>query len=115
MITYSPGPGRKGAFTLVELLMVMAIMLVILGLVVINYPNIGKAGNLTNGAANFADMLNQARQSALALNRSVEVRFYYLPGSGVTRVLSLPREQTKTAFNGENDKYCVLFNEEQST
>lgn len=80
MITYSPGPGRKGAFTLVELLMVMAIMLVILGLVVINYPNIGKAGNLTNGAANFADMLNQARQSALALNRSVEVRFYYLPG-----------------------------------
>lgn len=71
---------RSRAFTLVELLMVMAVMLVIMGLVVVAFPNIGKAGNLTNGSQSFVDALNQARQYALALNRNVEVRFYYLPG-----------------------------------
>ena len=60
--------------------MVMAIMLVIMGLVVVAYPSLGKAGNLTNGAQSFMDLLNQARQIALASDRSVEVRFYYLPG-----------------------------------
>lgn len=73
--------GRSRAFTLVELLMVMGVMLVIMGLAVVAFPNIGKAGNLTSGAQSFVDALNQGRQFALALNRTVEVRFYYLPGA----------------------------------
>jgi uncharacterized protein (TIGR02596 family) len=82
MITHHPfkkNLARRG-FTLVELLMVMAIMLVIMGLVIVAFPSLGKAGNLTNGTQSFVDLLNQARQSALSQNRNVEVRFYYLPG-----------------------------------
>ena len=71
---------RKRGFTLVELLMVMTVMLVMMGLVIVAFPNFGKANNLTNGTQSFVDVLNQARQMALAMNRSVEVRFYYLPG-----------------------------------
>ena len=70
----------KRGFTLVELLMVMAIMLVLMGLVIANFTRITGAGNLTNGTQNFVDNLNQARQLALGMNRNVEVRFYFLPG-----------------------------------
>jgi uncharacterized protein (TIGR02596 family) len=80
MITYPRKQTRARGFTLVELLMVMAIMLVVMGLVVSAFPSLGKAGNLTNGTASFVDALNQARQYALSQNRTVEVRFYYLPG-----------------------------------
>lgn len=76
----SPIRSMARAFTVVELLMVMAIMLVVMGFVIVAFPTIGKAGNLTSGAQSFVDLLNQARQSALGLNRFVEVRFYYLPG-----------------------------------
>jgi uncharacterized protein (TIGR02596 family) len=80
MITPLQKQMRKRGFTLIELLMVMAIMLVIMGLVVVAFPGLGKASNLTNGAQSFVDLLNQARQNALTTNRNVEVRFYYLPG-----------------------------------
>lgn len=70
---------RKG-FTLLELLLVMAVMMILMSLVVVAFPSVGRAGNLTNGAGSFVDQMNAARQAALAQNRVVEVRFYYLPG-----------------------------------
>ncbi|HWB59858.1 MAG TPA: Verru_Chthon cassette protein D [Chthoniobacteraceae bacterium] len=86
MITPNYSTGRRAralvrrGFTLVELLLVMAVMLVIMGLVVGSFNSFSKAGNLSAGAQNFVDTLNEARQYALAMNRNVEVRFYYLPG-----------------------------------
>jgi prepilin-type N-terminal cleavage/methylation domain-containing protein len=92
---------KKRAFTLIELLVVMAIMLIIMGFVIFNFSGFSKASNLTNGASNFVDQLNQARQLALADNRSVEVRFYYLPG---------PTDgTTATAYRGMRTIVCDVY------
>jgi uncharacterized protein (TIGR02596 family) len=50
-------------------------------LVVPAFNHMGKASALTNAASLVADNLNFARQTALAKNRLVEVRFYQLPNS----------------------------------
>jgi uncharacterized protein (TIGR02596 family) len=72
---------RRGhGFTLVELLAVIGIMVLMMALIVPAVVGPGNAQNLTNGANAVVDQLNLARQTALATNRPVEVRFYYLPG-----------------------------------
>jgi len=68
------------AFTLVEMIAVVAIMAIMIALAVPAFVNILRASNLTNSSALLVDQLTAARQTALSRNRVVEVRFYKLPG-----------------------------------
>ena len=71
-------PDKSGitAFTLVELLVVVSIMAIVLVYVVPAANNILGGTSITRATQIVEDQLNLARQSAISLNRPVEVRFY---------------------------------------
>lgn len=68
-----------GGFSLVELLTVMALLAVLAVLVLPSIRGISSSTELTISAASVVDSLNLARQTALSVNRPVEVRFYQVP------------------------------------
>lgn len=70
--------GRR-AFTLIEMLVVVAIMAILMSLVAPSVVSLMQSGNLNKSAETLTDELNYARQIALSQNRDVEVRFYQLP------------------------------------
>jgi len=90
---------RESAFTLVELLVVVAIIGVLATLVTPAVTTMMKGSQLTQASQMLHDQLAFARQSALTKNRPVEVRFYRYgdpempgekasePGSGRFRAL----------------------------
>ena len=67
---------RQSAFSLVELIVVAAIIATIIGFAVPAANNLIKGSSLTQGAQAFGDLFAFARQTALSRNRQVEVRFY---------------------------------------
>lgn len=76
-IIIQPAQGiLKKAFTLVELLVVVVIISLLMGLVVPVMNGISQANQISLGIQTVVDTLSLARQSALAQNRVVEVRFY---------------------------------------
>lgn len=74
-----PGPARWQAFSLVELLVVIAVMVILLALLAPAFQNVGRALSLTTASQSLAGSLMEARGAALTRNRSVEIRFYNLP------------------------------------
>lgn len=78
-------PATPGAFTLVELLVVIVLMGVLIAITIPAVTPLLRSSSLTKGGAMILDELNFSRQLALSENRDVEVRFYKLPpksGSG---------------------------------
>lgn len=73
---------RSRAFSLIELLAVIAIMGILAAIVVPSIRGVSSATELSVSAASIVDTLNLARQTALSANRPVEVRFYEVPRSG---------------------------------
>lgn len=69
----------RRAFTLLELLCVVAVMGLLIGVAIPAFVQINQAGALTNSSAQVMDHLALARQQALTRNCTVEVRFYELP------------------------------------
>jgi uncharacterized protein (TIGR02596 family) len=67
---------KRHAFSLIELLAVVAVIGIIAALVVPSFNSITRAQALTTGASALIDELASARQAALAQNRVVEVRIY---------------------------------------
>ena len=67
---------RRLAFSLVELLVVVAVIAIVIGFAVPAANNLLRGSQLTQGSQQLGDQLAFARQSALSRNRSVEVRFY---------------------------------------
>jgi uncharacterized protein (TIGR02596 family) len=68
---------RRGqAFTLLEMLVVMAIIVMLAALLVPSSVGIMKGMSLTQGGQMVRDQLSYARQTALSRNLPVEVRFY---------------------------------------
>lgn len=91
-----PPPGSavassRRAFTLVELLVVMAIILVLTALVAPSLTSVLNANTLTQGSQNIIGQLTLARQQALTQNHPVEVRFYqYVDGNFAGEVVGNP-------------------------
>lgn len=69
-------PQKVAAFTLVEILVVVAIVALVMAFAVPSVGDIVRAGYLSNAASGLVSTLAQARQSAIVQNRNVEVRFY---------------------------------------
>ena len=68
----------RRALTLMELIVVVAIIMLLVALVTPAVVPLLRASNLTKASAMLVDELNLARQVALTQNRDVEVRFYRL-------------------------------------
>ena len=67
---------KQRAFSLVELLFVMVIIAIIATLTLPAFNSMGKAQALTGAGSALLDQFALARQTAVAQNRVVEVRFY---------------------------------------
>jgi uncharacterized protein (TIGR02596 family) len=67
---------NAAAFTLVELLVVLAIIAIMATLVIPATTSLIRSSNLTAAGDQVAAILNLARQHAMARNRAVEVRWY---------------------------------------
>lgn len=73
---------RQAGFSLVELLVVMAIVVLLMAIVVPAVSTVFRAGELGRAGRVLADEIALARQEAVARQRDVEVRFVQLPGHG---------------------------------
>lgn len=69
----------KHAFSLIELLVVVAIIAILSSLALSGLGNVSRSSNLTSAAQRLGDQLALARQAAVTRNLPVEVRFYQLP------------------------------------
>jgi uncharacterized protein (TIGR02596 family) len=74
---------RRRAFSLVELLVVMAIMVLVLTLLTPAFNSVLRGGAITRSGQSVSDQLALARQTAIARNQIVTVRFLKMPGDGV--------------------------------
>jgi uncharacterized protein (TIGR02596 family) len=69
---------KNPAFSLVEILVVISIVVIIAGLVAPAFSTMLRSSQLTRSADAITAHLSSARQNALAANRTMEVRFYSL-------------------------------------
>lgn len=67
---------RRSAFSLVELLVVVAVIAIIISFAIPAANSMLKGSQLTQGSQALGDQIAFARQAALSHNRPVEVRFY---------------------------------------
>lgn len=70
---------KQGGFSLIELLVVMAIMLVLLSLAGAAFSSLAVGSTLTRAGLMVSDQFAVARQEAVTRNREMEVRVFYLP------------------------------------
>jgi uncharacterized protein (TIGR02596 family) len=66
-------------FSLIELLVVVAMMGILISLLIPAFGSIGQSNQLTSASQIVIGELNKARQEAIARNRAVQVRFYTIP------------------------------------
>jgi uncharacterized protein (TIGR02596 family) len=70
---------RQGAFSLMELLLVVTIIGLLAALAAGGLGNVSRSSSLATAAQRLGDQIALARQSASSLNLPVEVRLYQLP------------------------------------
>ena len=80
-------PLFPGAFSLIELLVVVAIFSIMVALVIPAFTQVRAAGVLTRGGQVLADQIALARQEASTTNRDIEVRIVDV--GGVYRAVQL--------------------------
>ncbi len=85
----SPTPHRTRAFSLIELIIVISVIVIIAAFTIPAMNTVLRGSQLSQGAGMVIGQLNIARQQALSRNRQVEVRFYRyadpeIPGEDVT-------------------------------
>lgn len=72
----------KDGFSLVELLVVLAVIIVLAALSLPAVSSLTRGSNLATGGIRIVDQLEYARQAAAARNCAVEFRLYQLPAAG---------------------------------
>ena len=77
-------PKANRAFTLIELLIVMTVMMVLLSLTRPALNSMLGSFQINQAGQDVANMISLGRQEAVKRNREVQVRFYKLPLSGTT-------------------------------
>ena len=73
---HSAKPRSTNGFTLVELLVVMAIMAIMIGIAIVNLPGLKGANDINKAAADITGVLEYARTQAMAGNTYVWVGFF---------------------------------------
>jgi uncharacterized protein (TIGR02596 family) len=81
---------RRQAFSLIELVIVISVIVIIAAFTIPAMNTILKGSQMSQGAGILVGQLNIARQQALSRNRQIEVRFYRyadpeVPGEDVTK------------------------------
>ena len=109
---------REDAFTLVEMLVVMAVIAVLIALVAPVTNGLLRGNLLTQSGETVADQIIAARQAALTNSRTVQVRFYKLPQNGagaatnytgVETVLLEENGQTRQVSKIEQLRNGIMF------
>ena len=75
---------REGAFSLLELLLVVGIISLLVALAANGLNNVARSSSLATAAQRLGDQIALARQNASSLNLPVEVRLYQLPDFDAT-------------------------------
>jgi uncharacterized protein (TIGR02596 family) len=86
----APSPQRQSAFSLIELIIVISVIVIIAAFTIPAMNTVLKGSQLSQGAGTLVGQLNIARQQALSRNRQIEVRFYRyadpeIPGEDVSK------------------------------
>jgi type II secretory pathway pseudopilin PulG len=80
----SPGHRDTGAgFTLVELLLAVALVVLLLGAVVFNFAGLQRGASLDEGGSQFESLLRLARAQAASRGRQIEIAFEEDVGEGL--------------------------------
>ncbi len=97
----SPGKSKAAGFTLVELLVVMAILAILTAASVSTFRSVSSALGLSTAGQLITSEITTARQTALTYSETVEVRFYYYTDlmTGTSQYQSL---QTFGSTDGTN-------------
>lgn len=91
---------ERKAFTLLELLVVMAIVILLASMAVPAFNSITVGSNLNRAGQIVGDQIALARQEAVTKNREVQVRFYDVATNQSWRGIQIWRvEQTGTGTN----------------
>jgi uncharacterized protein (TIGR02596 family) len=72
-------PMTARGFTLVELLVVLAVISIVSTLTIMAFRGVNSALNLSSATQEISAELTNARQTALTLDETVQVRFYQFP------------------------------------
>ena len=82
-------PARLSGFTLLEILLAMAVALILLYLSAAGYTRLIESAAIDGGAQMVNDTLTEARQDAMTQNETVEVRLYAAPAGNAYTGLQL--------------------------
>jgi uncharacterized protein (TIGR02596 family) len=94
------GADRTAAFTLVELLVVMAIMAIVMAVTLPAIRSLQEAYNLDAVSQAVVGQLNTARQAALGSSHPVQVRFYLMADYNGAASTSIFHPATTTVYRG---------------
>jgi len=93
---------NRAGFSLIELLVVMAIIAILVGTSVSAFRSVSSALNLSTAAQEITSEITTARQTALTYSKTVEVRFYYYADSVISNTSNYQAIQTFSSTDGVN-------------
>ncbi len=104
----SSGSPRVGAFTLVEMLVVMGVVLVLLSFIVPAVVTLLRGSQLTQGGDLVMAQLDLARQAALSRNRTVQVRLCRPAGGQYTAIMPVFATVTMSTTGAVTQTYTAV-------
>jgi uncharacterized protein (TIGR02596 family) len=98
------GIAARRAFSLLELLAVIVIMFVLMSMTQLALSSLSQSTKLTTGAQMVGDILNGARQLAVAQNQYVQVRLCFSPTDS-TRISAIATYRADSPLYGSTSDY----------